>query len=294
MRFILKKRCKDKSFLSTYIFFYYLIIDYESNASISKRGSHFQIKESILGRHRSSNTFISTNSSGHLHLSKSSLNSSSSPSISSCLSISPVDHDGRVDIKHNSEHKVLNALDSDGNARINTNHFNNIPASNSGVENEPSYNVENHKISIEKYSENQTGHHGYKKNKSSDLSETKNSSYYKTNNVCLGQNGNELNMTADSVFSSSNNSNHTTNVVNNVSSHNPSNPNSSLKTQKSFKHGSNQRPILIDDKNYKKEKEVVKEIGRFSPTPTPYVDFPLQFNFGSTYASSVTVFFDEN
>merc|ERR1712062_892512 len=36
-----------------------------------------------------------------------------------------------------------------------------------------------------------------------------------------------------------------------------------------------------------------ESIGRFSPTPTPYVDFPLQFNFGSTYASAVTVFFDD-
>jgi hypothetical protein len=29
-------------------------------------------------------------------------------------------------------------------------------------------------------------------------------------------------------------------------------------------------------------------------TATPSVDFPLQFNFGSTYASSLTIFFDNN
>ena len=31
----------------------------------------------------------------------------------------------------------------------------------------------------------------------------------------------------------------------------------------------------------------------FHPNPMPYVDMPLQFNFGSTYASSLTVFFDD-
>ena len=30
----------------------------------------------------------------------------------------------------------------------------------------------------------------------------------------------------------------------------------------------------------------------FHSNPMPYVDMPLQFNFGSTYASSLTVFFD--
>jgi len=33
---------------------------------------------------------------------------------------------------------------------------------------------------------------------------------------------------------------------------------------------------------------------QFHSKPTPYVDMPLQFNFGSTYASSLTVFFDNN
>ena len=31
---------------------------------------------------------------------------------------------------------------------------------------------------------------------------------------------------------------------------------------------------------------------QFHSTPMPYIDMPLQFNFGSTYASSLTVFFD--
>ena len=92
-------------------------------------------------------------------------------------------------------------------------------------------------------------------------------------------------------------------ICNNVSSHNTSRTNSSLKTQKSFKlPNTNPANPIVDDyddnmsnkKSYMIASEAVKEIGRFSPTPTPYVDFPLQFNFGSTYASSVTVFFDDN
>ena len=110
---------------------------------------------------------------------------------------------------------------------------------------------------------------------------------------------NSISMTANSHHSIGINDT----VCNNVSSHNTSRTNSSLKTQKSFKLlSTNPANPIIDDcndnmsnkKSYMIASEAVKEIGRFSPTPTPYVDFPLQFNFGSTYASSVTVFFDEN
>ena len=189
-------------------------------------------------------------------MSKSSLNSSSNPSISSCHSISAIDHDGRVDIKHHSENKALDALDSDGITTTDSNPFNNVPASNSGIENEPSYNLECRKLSVEKRSENQAGYHGYHQNKSSDLIVVTNNC--SNHNDYLGQNGSECDSTANSVFSSNSKSNHTTCVVNNVSSHNPSNANSSLKTQKSFKHGSNLRPIMMDDKCNKKE--AVKEM----------------------------------
>ena len=113
----------------------------------------------------------------------------------------------------------------------------------------------------------------------------------KSNNACLPKNNSEYERSVESTNCKSNLS---TNAVNNVSSHNPSNHNSMLKTQKSFKKENNLKSLIIEEKNVMRDKEEPIEIRRFSPTPTPYVDFPLQFNFGSTYASSVTVFFDES
>ena len=82
---------------------------------------------------------------------------------------------------------------------------------------------------------------------------------------------------------------------NNASSHH--NTNSKLKSTSSPLHvqKSKSHPQTNHDDNandHVSSAENIREISRFSPTPTPYVDFPLQFNFGSTYASSVTVFFD--
>merc|ERR1719400_988600 len=100
---------------------------YESNVSRSKRSSHFQIKESILGRHRSENNFISTNSSGQLQLSKSSLSSSSTPSISSCLSISPTDQDEIVEMTDDSHPRTVTSVGMDENIRKTINNVVDVP-----------------------------------------------------------------------------------------------------------------------------------------------------------------------
>jgi len=106
---------------------------YESNVSRSKRSSHFQIKESILGRHRSANNFISTNSSGQLHMSNSSLSSSSTPSISSCLSISPTDQDGIVELTDDLHPRIVNSFGMDESVRNMINNVVDVPSSENGV-----------------------------------------------------------------------------------------------------------------------------------------------------------------
>jgi len=44
----------------------------------------------------------------------------------------------------------------------------------------------------------------------------------------------------------------------------------------------------------RRQKIPSSSFANFEATPLPYVDMPLQFNFGSTYASSLTIFFDNN
>ena len=126
------------------------------------------------------------------------------------------------------------------------------------------------------------------------------------NNVTTNQGPNTLVMSSSATLVNGN-----VNICNknctgrpkNTSSHNTSKTNSM--TPKAFKNvnedtRTRMHSIRGGDNGTKKNQkepgtESVREesIGRFSPTPTPYVDFPLQFNFGSTYASAVTVFFDD-
>ena len=274
--------------------FYFLVIGYESNVTRSKRSSHFQIKESILGRHRSANNFISTNSLAQLQLSNSSLSSSSTPSITSYLSISPTDQDGRVEIKDNLHPRIVNSLGKDENARKEIDNVVDVPSSENGVsciENELLINEENHILSTDKLGEIRVVNREYKNDTCFETRKMTKTNNFKSNNACLSKNNSDYERSVESAYCKSNLS---TNAVNNVSSHNPSDHNSMLKTQNSFKKETNLKSLIIEEKNVKRDKEEVIEIGRFSPTPTPYVDFPLQFNFGSTYASSVTVFFDES
>merc|ERR1719150_3674298 len=91
--------------------------DYEAITMASKSGSNIQNKEFTLGRHKSANNFISTNSTGHLRLSKSSLSSSSTPSISSFPSISPTDHHDVIHIKNGQLANNVNSLNSLDNSR---------------------------------------------------------------------------------------------------------------------------------------------------------------------------------
>ena len=262
--------------------------------SRSKRSSHFQIKESILGRHRSANNFISTNSSGQLQLSNSSLSSLSTPSISSCLSISPTDQDGIVEMTDDSPPRTVNSVGMDESVRKMINNVVDVPSSEngvSGVENELLIDEQNQEMSAEKIGEIRVVNREYKNNTCFEARIMTKTINYKSNNACLPKNNSDNERSVESTNCKSNLS---TNAVNNVSSHNPSNHNSLLKTQKSFKKENNLKSLIIEEKNMKRDKEEPMEIRRFSPTPTPYVDFPLQFNFGSTYASSVTVFFDES
>ena len=114
------------------------------------------------------------------------------------------------------------------------------------------------------------------------------------NNITTNQGPNTLVMSSSATLVNGN-----VNICKNTSSHNTSKTNSI--TPKAFKnvnedtrtrmHGNNS--IKKNQKEPGTENVREESIGRFSPTPTPYVDFPLQFNFGSTYASAVTVFFDD-
>ena len=270
----------------------FFVLDYEAITLASKSGSNIQIKESILGRHKSANSFISTNSIGHLHLSQSSLSSTSTPSISSFPSISPTDHDEVIHIKNGQLANNVNSFNSLDNSRKICNNLFDVPTSENSVNGEENEYLSNSvEASNFEYCENRAAIHDSMNTNSHDTSGISNSNHNENKIVCLDQNGSDYDAKANPLAPSMYKSNHATNAVNNVSSHNPSNPNSMLKTQKTFKPGNNLRSIMLDDKN---DRKAVKEIGRFSPTPTPYVDFPLQFNFGSTYASSVTVFFDES
>ena len=268
------------------------VLDYEAITMASKSGSNIQNKEFTLGRHKSANNFISTNSTGHLRLSKSSLSSSSTPSISSFPSISPTDHDDVIHIKNGQLANNVNSSNSLENSRKISNNLFDVPTSENienGEDNE--YLSNSVEASNFEYCENRAAIRDSMNTTSHDTNIIPNSNHNENKIVCLDQNGSDYGAKANPFGSSMYKSNHATNAVNNVSSHNSSNPNSMLKTQKTFKPGNNLRSIILDDKN---DRKAVKEIGRFSPTPTPYVDFPLQFNFGSTYASSVTVFFDES
>ena len=114
------------------------------------------------------------------------------------------------------------------------------------------------------------------------------------NNITTSQSPNTLVMSSSATLVNGN-----VNICKNTSSHNTSKTNSI--TPKAFKNvNEDTRTRMHANNSIKKNQkepgtENVREesIGRFSPTPTPYVDFPLQFNFGSTYASAVTVFFDD-
>ena len=264
--------------------------------SRSKRNCHFQIKESILGRHRSANNFISTNSSGQLQLSNSSLSSSSTPSISSCLSISPTDQAGIVEMTDDLHPRMVNSFGMDESVRKMINNVVDVPSSEnvvSGKENELLMDEKNQKMATDKLGEIRVVNREYKNNTCFETRIMSKTINYKSSNACLPKNNSDYERSVESTNCKSNLS---TNAVksNNVSSHNPSNHNSMLKTQKSFKKENNLKSLIIEEKNVMRDKEEPIEIRRFSPTPTPYVDFPLQFNFGSTYASSVTVFFDES
>ena len=266
------------------------LLDYEAITLASKSGSTIQVKESFLGRHKSANNFMSTNSTGHPHLSKSSLSSSSTPSISSFISISPTDHDEVIHTKNGQLANNVNSSNSLDNSRKMCNNRFDVPTSKNTVNGEENEYLSNSvEASNFEYCENGAAIRDSMNTNSHDTGIIPNSNHIKNNIVCLDQNGSDTK--ANPFGSSMYKSNNATNAVDNVSSHNPSNPNSMFKTQKTFKPGNNLRSIILDEKN---DRKAVKEIGRFSPTPTPYVDFPLQFNFGSTYASSVTVFFDEN
>ena len=105
------------------------VLDYEAITMASKSGSNIQNKEFTLGRHKSANNFISTNSTGHLRLSKSSLSSSSTPSISSFPSISPTDHDDVIHIKNGQLANNVNSSNSLENSRKISNNLFDVPTS---------------------------------------------------------------------------------------------------------------------------------------------------------------------
>lgn len=181
----------------------------------------------------------------------------------------------------NSKEKIFSSLDLNQSSKCNDNSYSNVPTSVSDLGKEPkcSYNLIKNDTSV-------ADNYGHRREE-----ENKKGTRISNNNI--NQESSSINSVSTITAATWNMKSN--NTCNNLSSHNPSKFTHSLKPQKSF---TNQSPkmIRIDDNTNAKydsvEAQHSREMGRFSPTPTPYVDFPLQFNFGSTYASSVTVFFD--
>lgn len=265
------------------------IKDFETNEAIFYQASEKLGKESMLGRHKRSVDFSSGKNFGNLRLSKTSSNISPLIPSSYTFRKSPDDQDGNLEMSKTSTDKMSNLLD--GSKKMNDNPSPNVvPTSNSDLANELINKCHSDKsnVSLEKSFRNQNGYGSSKPHNGYIDSNSKINNPFIDNNIGLDDASKRSGSgVKTSLLARSSNS-----LCNTVSSHNSSETNFPIKTQKSFKN-TNSTTIKSDDrKNNFVGVQDVREIGRFSPNPTPYVDCPLQFNFGSTYASSVTVFFD--
>ena len=188
----------------------------------------------------------------------------------------------------NTKETLLVSLDFNQSSAINSNDTS-IPTSRSDLENELKYRNTSLRNDTSVYQSCGSSTEHNKRNGYATMSNVRINDHASNNNTNIEYGSmNSVSTTATLNVRSNN-------ICNNVSSQNTSKTNCFVKTQKSFKNQSPKTMIIDGNSNAKDhnvETENVREIGRFSPTPTPYVDFPLQFNFGSTYASSVTVFFD--
>ena len=236
----------------------------------------------MLGRQKSSIEFSSGKNIGNIRSSKTSSNISPFFSYSNTFEKLPDDHDRNSDLNITSPQKIFSSLEE--SSQMNDNCSSNVvPTSHNDLEND----IENEQQSVKGNMSHATGNRNETVirqpiNCYNDCN-SKIRNPLVSNNVGVDDEKKHL----DSIAATS----LLARTITNVSSHNSSKI-TKTKTQTSFKYMDPTTMKSDEMKNTFVEVEGVREIGRFSPLPTPYVDFPFQFNFGSTYASSVTLFFD--